>query len=120
MVYWTLIPHDFSNRIDKTYIKIYADFDIPDTVDVWGYGNYGGTAYVYDGYIEMQSDGPLEKYEYMTILVKFPLGSFDSTNIIDNDFEYYYDMSKKEALLTIALPTITQLAFLKMYFYQYS
>ena len=95
MVYWTLIPHDFSNRIDKTYIKIYADFDIPDTVDVWGYGNYGGTAYVYDGYIEMQSDGPLEKYEYMTILVKFPLGSFDSTNIIDNDFEYYYDMSKE-------------------------
>lgn len=31
----------------------------------------------------------------MTILVKFPLGSFDSTNIIDNDFEYYYDMSKE-------------------------
>lgn len=94
MVYWTLIPHNFSEKINKTYIKIHTDFDIPNTVDVWGYGNYGGTAYVYDGYIEMQSDGPLEKYEYMTILVKFPLGSFDSTNIIDNDFEYYYDMSK--------------------------
>ena len=48
MVYWTLIPYDFSTSIGNVYIKIHTSFDIADTIDVWGYGNYGGTAYVYD------------------------------------------------------------------------
>ena len=59
MIYWTLIPYEFSNSIGQVYIKIHTDFKIADTIDVWGYGNYGGTAYVYNGYIEMQSDGRL-------------------------------------------------------------
>ena len=76
-------------------IKIHTNFKISDTTDVWGYGNYGGTAYVYDGYIEMQSDGTLETNEYMTILVKFPLGTFKTNNKLDNDFEYYYKMAEE-------------------------
>lgn len=95
MIYWTLIPYEFSNSIGKAYIKIHTNFDIEDTIDVWGYGNYGGTAYVYDGYIEMQSDGVLATDEYMTILVKFPLGTFNATNKLGNDFEYYYDMAEE-------------------------
>ena len=67
MIYWTLIPYDFSNSIGNVYIKIRTNFNIADTTDVWGYGNYGGTAYVYNGYIEMQSDGRLSTNEYMTI-----------------------------------------------------
>lgn len=97
IIYWTLIPYEFSNSIGKAYIKIHTDFDIEDTIDVWGYGNYGGTAYVYDGYIEMQSDGTLSTDEYMTILVKFPLGTFNTTNIVDNDFNYYYNMAEEGA-----------------------
>ena len=65
MIYWTLIPYEFSNSIGNAYIKIHTNFDIADTTDVWGYGNYGGTAYVYDGYIEMQSDGTLATNEYI-------------------------------------------------------
>lgn len=95
MIYWTLIPYEFSNSIGKAYIKIHTDFSISDTTDVWGYGNYGGTAYVYDGYIEMQSDGALSKSEYMTILVKFPQGTFNTTNSLNHNFKYYYDMSQK-------------------------
>ena len=49
MIYWTLIPYDFSNSIGKVSINIRANFSIPDSVGVWGYGNYGGTAYVYEG-----------------------------------------------------------------------
>ena len=94
MIYWTLIPYDFSNSIGNMYIKIHTDFEIEDTIDVWGYGNYGGTAYVYDGYIEMQSDGALATDEYMTILVKFPLGTFNTTNKLYDNFEYYYDMAE--------------------------
>lgn len=97
MIYWTLIPYDFSNPIGSVYIKIYSNFDIPDTVGVWGYGNYGGTAYVYDGYIEMQSDGRLSSSEYMTILVQFPLNTFNCSNKLDYDFDYYYNMAEEGA-----------------------
>ena len=95
MIYWTLIPHDFSNSIGNVYIKIHTDFEIPDSVDVWGYGNYGGTAYVYDGYIEMQSDGRLATNEYMTILVKFPRNTFNTSNDLNRDFDYYYEMAEE-------------------------
>ena len=98
MIYWTLIPHEFSNTINDVYIKIHTDFHIEDTIDVWGYGNYGGTAYVYDGYIEMQPDGPLASNEYMTILVKFPLGTFNCSNKLYNDFNYYLDMAEEGAV----------------------
>lgn len=97
MIYWTLIPKDFSNTIGSVYIKIHSNFDIEDSVDVWGYGNYGGTAYVYDGYIEMQSAGRLDSNEYMTILVKFPQGTFSTSNSLKHDFEYYFNMAEKGA-----------------------
>ena len=95
MIYWTLIPYDFSNTIGKAYVKIHTDFDIENTIDVWGYGDYGGTAYVYDGYIEMASNESLEKDEYMTILVKFPLGTFNTSSKISKDFDYYYNMAEE-------------------------
>ena len=97
MIYWTLIPHNFSDSIGNAYIKIHSNFNIDDSVGVWGYGNYGGTAYVYDGYIEMQSDGSLSKSEYMTILVEFPLETFKCNNKLDNDFEHYYNMAEDGA-----------------------
>lgn len=94
MIYWTLIPYDFSNSIEDVYIKIHTNFKIPDTTDVWGYGDYGAPAYVYNGYIEMQSNGRLLTSEYMTILVKFPLGTFNTPNKLNHDFEYYYEMAE--------------------------
>lgn len=97
MIYWQLIPYDFSDSIGNVYIKIHTDFNIADTVDVWGYGNYGGTAYVYNGYIEMQSDGRLDKSEYMTILVKFPKGTFNTTNKLNYDFNHYYNLAEDGA-----------------------
>ena len=95
MIYWTLIPYDFSNSIGDVKIKIYTDSYIPNTVDVWGYGNYGGLAYVDNGDIYMDSDGMLDKNEYMTILVKFPKGTFQCTNELDNSFNYYYEMAQE-------------------------
>ena len=97
MVYWTLIPHNLSDSVGQVYIKISSYYNIPDTTPVWGYGNYGGTAYVYDGYIEMQSDGRLDSDEYMTILVKFPINTFDTSNVINQNFDYYYNMAQEGA-----------------------
>lgn len=98
MIYWTLIPYDFSTSIGQVYIKIYSSFSFNNNIPVWGYGNYGGTAYVYDGYIEMQSDGILNSNEYMTILVQFPSGTFNCLNNLNHDFDYYYDMSQEGAV----------------------
>lgn len=95
MVYWTLIPYDFSNSIGNVKIKIYTDSYIPNTVDVWGYGNYGGLAYVDNGAIYMDSDGRLDKSEYMTILVKFPAGTFQCSNKLNKSFNYYYEKAEE-------------------------
>lgn len=95
MVYWTLIPQSFSNNINNIYIKIHAADAFPDTTPVWGYGNYGGTAYVYNGYIEMQPNNGLSTDEYMTILVQFPKGTFNTNNTLNHDFNYYYKMANE-------------------------
>lgn len=95
MAYWTLIPYDFSNNIGTVYIKMHSDFKYSENLDVWGYGKYGAPCYVYNGYIEMTSNGTLYSDEYMTILVKFPLGSFKTNNKINEIFDYYLEMSKE-------------------------
>lgn len=97
MLYWTLIPSNLSNKPQNINIKIYGDESFEDNLEVWGYGNYGGTAYVYDGVIEMNSEGTLDSDEYMTILVKFPKDYFNTNNIIDKDFQYYFDMAEDGA-----------------------
>lgn len=97
MVYWTLIPYELSSKPGNVHIKIYADDYFSQDLDVWGFGNYGGTAYVYDGYIEMNSEGTLESDEYMTILVKFDKGIFNTANTLNEDFDYYLDMAQEGA-----------------------
>ncbi len=97
MVYWTLIPFELSSKPGNVHIKIYADDYFSQDLDVWGFGNSGGTAYVYDGYIEMNSEGTLESDEYMTILVKFDKGTFNTSNALNEDFDYYLDMAQEGA-----------------------
>lgn len=95
MVYWTLIPYDFSNSIGSVKIKIYSNQYFQDTIDVWGYGNYGGLCYVNNGAIYMDSDGTLGTSEYMTILAKFPLNTFNCENVLDYNFDHFYKMAEK-------------------------
>lgn len=97
MIYWQLIPYDLSDKPDYVYIKIYSDFAYADDLDVWGYGNYGGYAYVYDGYIELVHEDELDSDEYMVVLAKFPKGTFNTSVELDNDFDYYYDLAEDGA-----------------------
>ena len=94
IVYWGLIPT--RNYETNAYIKIHTNERFSDELPVWGYGNYGGYAYVYDGYIEMSNEH-LKPDEYMTILIKFPPETFNTQNKIDGDFDYYYDMAENGA-----------------------
>lgn len=97
MIYWTLIPYGLSDKPDYTYIKIYSDERYSDELPVWGYGNYGGYAYVYDGYIELVHEDELDNDEYMTVLVKFPKGTFNTSSVLNNNFDYYYNMAQEGA-----------------------
>ena len=98
MIYWNLFPYDFSAEPGNVKIKIYSDFRYSDTLDVWGYGKYGAPCYVYDGVIEMTSDGVLSSDEYLTILVKFPKGTFQTNNVLSKDFNYYHEMAEDGAV----------------------
>ncbi len=98
MMYWTIIPYDFSTTIGSVKIKIHANTYFKDTIDVWGYGKYGALCYVdkNDGAIYMDTEGKsLAKSEYMTFLAKFPKETFNTSNYLDHDFNYYYEMAKE-------------------------
>lgn len=97
MVYFSLMPYDFSSEPDNVYIKIYSDFEYKDTLDVWGYG-YKGFVYVYDGYIELSTEKGLDSDEYMVVLIKYPNGSFSNLKSLNKDFEYYYEMAEEGAI----------------------
>ena len=96
IIYWNLLD-SISPSPSNVNIVIYADQPFSDDLDVWGYGNYGGLAYVYDGKIYLSSNGKLGNDEYMVALVKFPLNSFNTTNNLNQNFEYYHDMAETGA-----------------------
>ena len=99
IIYCNLFPYDFSAEPNNVDIIIYSDFKYEDTLDVWGYGKYGAPCYVYNGKIEMTSDNSrVTSAEYMTILVKFPKGTFQTNNVLDNDFNYYYEMAEEGSI----------------------
>lgn len=98
MIYWTLVPHNLSSKPENVHIKIYSNKYFSNELPVWGYGKYGATAYVYDGYIEMNSEGTLASDEYMTILAKFDKGTFNTYNTLDNNFDYYHKMAEEGAV----------------------
>lgn len=88
ILFWTFVPHEMNPKPDEVYIRIRSNFAYESTLDVWGYGNYGGTAYVYEGFIEATSPkNGLDDSEYMTILVKYPKGTFNTVNKINKTFD---------------------------------
>lgn len=97
MIYWTLFPYDYNPSPERVYIKIYSDFKYADTLDVWGYGKYEAPTYVYDGYIEMDSESTVTSSEYMTILVKFPENTFTLDTAVDKTFDEYLNMANEGA-----------------------
>jgi hypothetical protein len=87
ILYWTFIPKNLKQTPESVYIKVHSDNAFAQDLPVWGFGNYGGTAYVYNGYIEMQPNGILNSDEYMTLLVKFPAETFITDNRINKSFD---------------------------------
>ena len=93
MIYFNFISE--GNNINNFHLKLYADEEFSSDIPVWGYGRKDGTAYVYDGYIEMNSEGSINENQYIVLLAKFPKNTFNSTYSIDKDFNYYEELAKK-------------------------
>ena len=93
VLYQTLFPNV---TLDNFTVKVSSFYEFPDTLDVWGYG-YQGYAYVKDGKIEMTNDGYSVINDYVVLLVKFPLATFntDNTNGNFSNFDEVYNMAEE-------------------------
>lgn len=95
VVYNTFIDRLSGVNFEDFHIKISSYYSFPDNLDVWGYGNKG-YAYVKDGVIEASNEGSMGD-SYVALLVKFPVGTFDTSVEYSNfkTFEDVYTMAEQ-------------------------
>src|SRR5574344_1764572 len=56
VLYWRFIDNNLMNPdVEEYSVVVTGPNAFADTLDVWGYGDYGGYAYVKDGYIRMSN-----------------------------------------------------------------
>ena len=91
VIYQTLLPNV---TLDNFNVTIGGYYEYPDTLDVWGYG-YQGLAYVEGGKIKMTNDGYPVNNDYVVLLAKFPVGTFETDN-------YNGDFSDFDSVLALA------------------
>lgn len=78
VLYFNFIDKLSNVDFDNFRIDITSYYEFLDTLDVWGYG-YKGYAYVKDGMISMSNESDMDN-KYVVLLVKFPSGTFNTTN----------------------------------------
>ena len=128
VIYFRFIDTLSNVTFDDFSITISTYYDLPDTIDVWGYG-YNGYAYVSDGKIYLSNKDSM-KDNYVVLLAKFPTGTFNTTNSYskysdfssvlskanENTFEYDYDSSDKiDFFFTILMFLIYIIPFLSIF-----
>ncbi len=96
MAFWTLIPDKLDEPANNVAVKIHSDEAYRDDFDVWGYGYANGYAYVKDGYMEFIDDS-FSTNEKIVILAKFPDNYFQTSNIVNQDFNYFLKKAEKGA-----------------------
>ena len=83
---WVLFP---KTNADYFYAEVSGYYEFPDDLPVWGYG-YKGYAYVENGAIKLSTEDDLRD-EYISLLVKFPLNTFNTTNT-DSRYQTFDDI----------------------------
>lgn len=82
---------NFDQNIGNVKIKIHSNTPLTlDNAKIWGFG-YEGTDVFEDGNIIMDSNGTLDSYNYMTLLVRFESNIFKTDNKSDRLFDDVYD-----------------------------
>lgn len=92
IVYFTLFP---KNSMKSFSVEMSSYYEFPDDIDVWGYG-YKGYAYVENGKIKMSNEGSLNN-DYVVLLAKFPLNTFNTNNTVDEyrNFDDVYNKAEE-------------------------
>ncbi len=80
ILYWKFINDNMKDAPEKFSVIVEGPSDYSDDLPVWGYGYLDGYAYVYDGHIEMIKEANFKSSEYAVLLVKYPLGTFNTDN----------------------------------------
>lgn len=94
VIYYNFIDKLSNVNFDNFTLEISSFYDFPDTLDVWGYG-YKGYAYVYDGKIYMSNESNMDD-NYVVLLAKFPLNTFNTTNTTKYDtFDEVYNKAEQ-------------------------
>ena len=92
VLYNTFIDRLSSVKFYDFHIKISSYYSFSDDLDVWGYG-YKGYAYVKDSVIEASND-ILMNNNYVVLLVKFPVGTFN-TEVNYEQYKTFNDVYTK-------------------------
>lgn len=100
VLYWQFINDSMDPAPKEISIEVSGPNRYDDSLDVWGYG-YEGYAYVYDGSIYMSNieNRNFDKEEYVVLLVKYPLGTFNTNNSFSKyrTFDDFYNMAQTGA-----------------------
>lgn len=95
VIYFNFIDKLSNVNFENFSLEISTYYDIPDTLDVWGYG-HKGYAYVENGKIKLSNAADMDD-KYVVLLAKFPLNTFNTTNSYSkfNTFNDVYEMAEK-------------------------
>lgn len=93
VIYFNFIDKLTDVDFDNFTLEISTYYNLPDNIDVWGYG-YKGYAYVENGKIKMSNEENMDE-KYVVLLAKFPLNTFNTNNKYSNfnTFDDVYNMS---------------------------
>ncbi|MBP3766130.1 MAG: DUF2207 domain-containing protein [Bacilli bacterium] len=95
VMYWTML-NKINPAPSEVEIKIYGDTPFSDTLPVWGYGNYGGLAYVYDGAIYLSNDH-LSNSDSMVFLAEFDEKIFNTEKVFNYTIDDIKEMAEEGA-----------------------
>ncbi len=87
VLYQTLLPNA---TLDSFTVTVSSFYEFPDTLDVWGFGGQY-LAYVEGGKIKLDSDVYSLNNDYVVLLAKFPVGTFNTDNY-NGDFSNFDDI----------------------------
>lgn len=97
VLYWKFINNSMKPAPKKFSVTVSGPDYYEDTLAVWGYG-YKGYAYVENGLIKMSNDEDrtFKSNEYAVLLVKYPIGTFNTDNDIDkfHTFNDFYEQAE--------------------------
>lgn len=98
MIYWNLFPKNFSAEPNNVNISIHSDFLYKTETKIYTYGKANSKNSLSSGKIYINSNDKIRSNEYLTVLIKFPKGTFNSSNTLNNYFDNYYNMAKEGAV----------------------